>query len=116
VRLDPILPVENWQDHYAEIIEQINEAEPKVVTLGSLRYFRNLLAHAPAGSDVFGMGLDHGDPDGRLRVAEPVRQEMYRFCLDRLKALRIGLCKETEKMHRALGLPGSHQSCNCTIE
>ena len=116
VRLDPLLPVEGWQDHYGGIIEQINGVGPSVVTLGSLRYFRNLLAHAPAETDVFGMGVDHGDPDGRLRVAEQTRQEMYRFCLERLKCLRIGLCKETEKMHRALGLPGAHQSCNCTIE
>lgn len=116
VRLDPLLPVPDWKDQYAEIIDKINEVGPAVVTLGSLRYFKNLLAHAPAATDVFGMGLDHGDPDGRLRVAEEQRQEMYRFCMERLSSLRLGLCKETEKMHRALGLPGTHQSCNCTIE
>jgi spore photoproduct lyase len=116
IRIDPMIPIEGWKDHYGDIIDGINGIEPSVVTLGSLRYFKNLLAHAPKESDVFKYGHDHHDPDGRLRVREELRIEMYRFCLDRLTCLRVGLCKETEKMHHTLGLPGTNQSCNCTIE
>lgn len=116
VRLDPLLPVPDWKDCYERIIEKINQLAPQVVTLGSLRFFHNLLAHAPKDTDVFSFGKDHGDPDGRLRLALDTRLEMYRFCLDRLAGLRVGLCKETEKVHQELGLPGQHQSCNCTVE
>lgn len=116
IRLDPMIPVEGWEDDYGKIIDQINELEPEVVTLGSLRYFKNLLNHASKDTDVFSFGHNHGDPDARLRIKEEIRNEMYRFCLDRLACLRVGLCKETGEMHQALGLPGSNQSCNCTIE
>ncbi len=116
IRLDPLIPVEGWQDHYAEVIDMINRVEPSVVTLGSLRFFKNLLHHVPRHTDVFTHGVDHNDPDGRFRVREDLRTHMYRLCLDRLTCLRKGLCKETEKMHRELGLPGMHQSCNCTVE
>ena len=116
VRLDPMLPVPNWQDHYAEIIDRINELSPTVVTLGSLRFFKNLLNHAPPGTDVFAFGRDQGDPDGRLRVEKDLRLNMYRFARERLQVLRLGLCKETDAVHQALGLPGLRQSCNCSME
>jgi len=115
VRLDPLLPLDRWQDDYERIVERINRLEPTVVTLGSLRFFRTLVNHAPR-SEVFAYGEDHNDPDGRLRLAEPVRLAMYRFLKERLSCLRIGLCKETEKVHRELDLPGGNQSCNCTLE
>lgn len=116
IRLDPLVPIDGWKDHYEEIIKRINELEPSVVTIGSLRYFKNLISHASETTDVFKYGHDHGDPDGRLRIPRDTRLEMYKFCIDRLSCLRIGLCKETASIHEALGLPGRHQSCNCTIE
>lgn len=115
VRLDPLIPVPGWESAYGEIIAAINELAPAVVTIGSLRFFKTLVNHAPP-TDAFDYGIDHGDPDGRLRIPEDAREGMYRFGLDRIKCLRIGLCKETVSMHRRLGLPGGNQSCNCTIE
>ena len=116
VRLDPMLPVDGWKDHYGEAVALINEVKPSVVTLGSLRFFRTLVNHAPRGTDVFGFGRDHNDPDQRLRLAEELRVEMYRFCIERLESLRVGLCKETESVHKMLSLPAGRQSCNCTVE
>ncbi|MFO8056115.1 MAG: hypothetical protein R6V10_02315 [bacterium] len=116
LRLDPMIPVEGWEKHYADIIEKMNRVDPAIVTLGSLRYFRNLTNHTPKDTDVFEYGHDHGDPDGRLRIERDTRLEMYRFCLDRLPSVRVGLCKETADVHRELGLPGVNQSCNCTPE
>jgi len=116
VRIDPLIPVEGWKDAYSETADLVNEVEPSVVTLGSLRFFKNLLQHGPKDTDVFSYGVSHNDPDGRLRVDEGTRIEMYRRMIDRLCCLRIGLCKETEKVHSELGLPGINQSCNCTVE
>jgi len=116
VRLDPLLPIEDWRDHYGEIVARINDLNPAIVTLGSLRYFRTLTNHAPRPTDVFNFGRDHNDPDQRLRLPEELRAEMYGFCRERVQSLRLGLCKETEKMHRLLSLPAARQSCNCTVE
>ncbi len=116
LRLDPMIPVEGWETHYADIIEKMNRVDPSIVTLGSLRYFRNLLNHSQKDTDIFEYGRDHGDPDGRLRIDRDTRLEMYRFCIDRLSCVRVGLCKETADVHRELDLPGIHQSCNCTLE
>ncbi len=116
LRLDPLIPIEGWRDEYASMIDKINAVGPGAVTLGSLRFFRALLSHAPRGTDVFEHGVNHQDPDNRLRVPLEKRLEMYRFCLERIEAPRLGLCKETEPVHRELGLPGMGQSCNCTVE
>jgi spore photoproduct lyase len=116
LRLDPVLPVEGWQDHYGEAVAAINTVKPAVVTLGSLRFFKTLVSHAPRATDVFGFGRDHQDPDQRLRLPEEQRVEMYRFCIERLENLRVGLCKETESVHKMLSLPAGRQSCNCTVE
>lgn len=116
LRLDPALPVTGWKDQYGEVIERINEVNPSVVTLGSLRFFKTLVNHAPRATDVFAFGRDHNDPDQRLRLDEERRVEMYRFFIERLANLRVGLCKETEAVHKKLGLPGVRQSCNCTVD
>jgi spore photoproduct lyase len=115
VRLDPLIPVPGWEQAYGETIAAINDLSPAVVTIGSLRFFKTLINHAPA-TDIFDYGADHGDPDSRLRIREELRETMSRFCLDRIKCLRIGLCKETVAMHRRLDLPKGNQSCNCTLE
>jgi len=116
IRLDPMIPIEGWTEAYAQVIDHVNKVGPKIVTLGSLRYFRNLLTHAPEGTDVFSYGVNQEDPDRRLRIPFQQRAEMYRFAIDRLNILRVGLCKETVTMHRELDLPGASQSCNCSIE
>ncbi len=116
LRLDPMIPVADWKGHYGDIIDKMNQVGPSIVTLGSLRYFRNLENHQKTETDIFSYGKDHGDPDGRLRVDRDTRTAMYRFCLDRLQCMRVGLCKETVDVHRDLGLPAGNQSCNCTME
>jgi spore photoproduct lyase len=116
LRLDPIIPVEDWPRHYQELIEPINELEPETVTLGTLRYFKNLLNFARYGSEVFKYGQDQHDPDDRIRIPFKERKRIYEFFMERLKVSKIGLCKETQDMHHELGLPGSKQSCNCSYD
>ncbi len=116
VRIDPVIPIDNWKEHYQPLIDTINELAPDVVTLGSLRYFKTLVNHARYGKDVFSYGVDNHDPDGRRRLPEQLRLEIYSHILSQLETLRKGLCKETSEIHQQLDLPGRHQSCNCTYE
>jgi spore photoproduct lyase len=116
LRVDPIIPIEDWQRHYRETIGRINDIGPDTVTLGSLRYFKNLINFARYGSEVFKYGEDQNDPDDRLRVPYDERKRIYEFFMKHLKVKNIGLCKETADMHRSLGLPGVSQSCNCTYD
>lgn len=116
VRLDPIIPIENWETHYREIAAAINPVQPEVVTLGTLRFFKTLPNFARHGQEVFRYGTDHQDPDGRLRLAPELRLAIYRLLLETLTCAKIGLCKETISVHEQLGLPGEKQSCNCTRE
>jgi len=116
VRLDPIIPIENWAVHYKAMAEAINVVEPEVVTLGTLRFFKTLPNFARHGTDVFRYGEDLQDPDGRLRLQSELRLSIYRYLLDVLTCKKIGLCKETSEVHEKLGFPGEAQSCNCTLE
>ncbi len=116
LRVDPIIPVDDWPRSYLEIIDRMNDLGPDTVTLGTLRYFKNLLNFARYGKEVFGYGEDQEDPDERLRIPVGERKRIYEFFMKHLKATNIGLCKETEEMHGFLGLPGVNQSCNCTSD
>jgi len=115
LRVDPIIPVEGWKDFYANLVDMINEIQPETVTLGSLRFFPTLRNHAP-NSDIFNYGIDEADPDGRMRIPFELRLEIYQHLISRLCNTRIGLCKETEKVHKVLGLPGLKQNCNCSYD
>jgi len=115
IRIDPIIPIPNWKEHYLKLIEEVNELAPEIVTLGTLRFFPNLPQYAK-NKDIFKYGVDEKDPDGRLRLAFDQRMEIYSFFLEGLECPKIGLCKETEKIHKALGLLGENQSCNCTYD
>ena len=52
-------------------------------------------------------------------MARAVRSGGWRclkFFFRRLRLPRIGLCKETRKMHKLLGGPFERQFCNCTYD
>ena len=115
LRIDPIIPIPSWQEAYKGLIEEINEIQPETVTLGTLRYFPNLPQYT-SRKEVFKYAVDEKDPDGRYRLPFAQRLEIYQYFLDLLKVKKIGLCKETEKIHQALGLSGNAQSCNCSYD
>jgi len=116
LRLDPVIPVPDWREIYKPVIGDINAIQPETVTLGSLRFFNNLRHHSKGGVEIFKYGVDERDPDGRWRVPSDLRLEMYEYFLKELKVPRVGLCKETRKMHQLLGIPCEDQSCNCSYD
>jgi spore photoproduct lyase len=116
-RIDPLIPVPGWEEMYGRLVERILAvAPPERITLGSLRYFRNVPVYArKLGRDasVFDYGTEPSPEDGRRRVPLELRLRMYRRLADLLPAgVEVGLCKETESCHSAFPLP--RVVCNCT--
>ncbi len=116
VRIDPMVPVEGWREHYRELVEEIfRRFEPDRITLGTLRGLSTTIRCARDTSWV--KYLDEKSNWG-LKPRFEVRLEMYRFVIDLLeeKGFRdYGLCKETVGMWEALGLDYRGIKCNCLL-
>lgn len=113
IRLDPIIPIEDWQSHYLEIADAINELDPEGVTLGTIRYFAPLPNYAKGNGAVFKFATSKEGTDKRLRLTENERTEIYSLLISRLRTPEIALCKETEAIWQ--GLPITPCKCNCAI-
>ncbi len=117
-RVDPIIPVPGWEDAYRRLLENVFAVgPPERVTLGSLRYFPNVKTYAAKlgrATDVFAYATERTPADGRLRLPLPQRLRIYRYLMDLVPAgVGVGLCKETDECHRALGI--KEVVCNCTL-
>lgn len=115
VRIDPIIEIKDFKEEYQNVINVLNDfLQPKRITLGSLRFFKNLPNFAK-DKGVFKYGIDQHDGDGRLRLQLEKRIEIYRWLINNLKCEEIGLCKETSYVcHEVLDL-SKVIKCNCTI-
>lgn len=112
IRIDPIIEIKDYKEEYKPVINVINEfVKPERVTLGSLRFFKNLQNYSD--SDVFSKAMDNADEDKRMRVELKKRSEIYQYFLENLKIEEIALCKETLSCHRHLFIKMNR--CNCTL-
>lgn len=111
-RIDPILEISDYKKEYFPLINVINNfIKPERVTLGSLRFFKNLRNYS--NSDVFTKAIDNNDEDKRMRIELNKRSEMYQYFIDNLKVENIALCKETLSCYNLLNRKVNN--CNCTI-
>lgn len=118
--LDPIVRYPGWEEAYASLIDALFDAVPaeKVVwvSLGALRFpggvYPRMAARFPGSRLRLGEFVPSGD--GKLRYPRPLRIELYRLCLDRLRARFAGcdppplvyLCMEgPEAWSRVFGAP-----------
>ena len=111
IRIDPIIPLENWSEEFGRLVDVINTIPNlKRITLGTIRAFPNLPKHCPP-SGVFKYCTDQTGSDKRLRLPHPVRGSIYKWFAKRLK-IEPQVCKETEKMVQELNFRGK---CNCQL-
>ncbi|HHT9117676.1 MAG TPA: radical SAM protein [Candidatus Hypogeohydataceae bacterium YC38] len=119
LRIDPIVPIEDWQKIYGRLADSI-PTEVETITLGSLRYFRALPNYSHRGKEIFKYASLKDGTDNRIRIERNLRLEIYKFLIQKFTAAnitcKIGLCKETQEVHDILGLAGNRQSCNCTVD
>ena len=118
----PILPVEGWQTHYAELVEQLFDAAvPQRITLGGICSYRGALrltSRALGPDNAIARHLDpQPSPDGRLRFPRALRIGFYRHLIARLRRhapdLPLALCLEEPEVWRACGLEPDPPACNC---
>jgi len=116
IRIDPIVPVENWKEDYSDLLRLIfDNFRPERVTLGSLRGLQSTINNCKDKSWV--AYLSESSNFGK-KVPFHTRLQNYSFLIDELRARygfnNIGLCKETVATWNALKMDYRKVRCNCT--
>jgi len=112
LRLDPMLPIDNWQQEYAETIQLVYKTfKPDQWTIGSIRFFPSLpmwTAKVGRSTNVYNFNCERCKEDGRYRLPLEVRAELYTFAGKQIrkhdKKVPIRFCKETTSLYRILRL------------
>lgn len=115
IRIDPIVPVENWKEHYLQLLGIIFEnVIPERITLGSLRGLQSTINGCSDRSWV--KYLKEPSNWGK-RIDFKTRYEVYSTLIQQLRAKynfdTIALCKETVQMWDALEMDYHKIWCNC---
>jgi len=117
LRLDPMIPLDGWQEEYPQLIDAVYEVfRPNQWTLGSLRYYPGLPGWARRlGRDtsIYAFGGERSPEDGRKRIPLETRAAMYRAAIEAIRRhdpdVVVHPCKETVGLYRRLGL--GHDGC-----
>ena len=115
IRIDPMVPIENWEKCYIELIEEIfSRFIPERITLGSLRGLQSTINGTKDTSWV--KYLKEGSNWGR-KIDFTTRYKMYTVIIEQLgnryNYYNIALCKETKAMWEKLGMNWKRIRCNC---
>lgn len=117
LRIDPIVPVEYWEEEYTELVDFIfSTLRPERITLGSLRGLQSTINNCKDRS--WTEYLEERSNWG-LKVPLDMRFEIYqtiiRYLKEKYKYQRIGLCKETLGIWEKLGMDYRNIKCNCIL-
>lgn len=126
LRIDPILPVEQWQEVYLPLIERLRRELGPTGRLGHTRITLGTIRHNPGLRDctlsrgrndhVFDAATSQDGADGRFRLPAEQRCEMYAWFKSQLEPnADIALCKETTQVWQTLDLPCAIPRCNCAL-
>jgi spore photoproduct lyase len=115
VRIDPMVPVEDWENQYTELIKQLfSHYRPSRITLGSLRGLQSTINEATDKSWV--EYLKERSNWGR-KIDFETRYKLYFTIINLLKNNynyeNVSLCKETLAMWEKLGMDYTKIKCNC---
>jgi len=119
LRIDPMVPVDQWSNHYGPLLEKIfeeYELHPSRITLGSLRGLQSTINNAWDKSWVkylnetsnWGRKIDNGTRLGMYKFIKNNLAEKYNFH-------NIALCKETIEMWDKLEMDYKKIRCNCIL-
>jgi len=115
IRIDPMVPIDNWQKYYKELIDLIfSDFIPQRITIGSLRGLQSTLNGTK--DDTWKKYLNETSSWGK-KIDFTTRLSMYLDIMSYLKKKydyrRIALCKETKAMWQKLGMDYEKIKCNC---
>jgi spore photoproduct lyase len=116
VRIDPMVPVENWQKHYLGLLDILfDNFVPERITLGSLRGLQTTINGCTDKSWV--KYLKEFSNWGK-KIDFETRSTLYSTIINQLrnkyKFNKAALCKETIEMWNALEIDYKKIRCNCT--
>lgn len=117
VRIDPMVPIENWEKHYFNMVDAIfANFTPERITIGSLRGLSTTINNAKDKSWV--SYLSETSNWGK-KIDFETRYGMYSTLINYLREKhcyeRISLCKETKEMWGKLGMDYRRIKCNCVL-
>jgi spore photoproduct lyase len=117
IRIDPLVPIENWKDEYLKLIVDVfSQFKPERITLGSLRGLQSTINNAYDKSWV--KYLSEYSNWGR-RIDFRVRYSIYFTLINYLQEEygynMVALCKETKEMWEALSMDYRKIKCNCIV-
>jgi spore photoproduct lyase len=115
LRIDPVVPIKNWEKTYLELIDHVfSKLTPERITMGSLRGLQSTINHSDDKSWV--AYLDDKSNWGK-KVRFDKRKEMFETIIGYMESEysfnNVGLCKETIEMWSALGMDYKKIRCNC---
>jgi spore photoproduct lyase len=115
LRIDPMVPIENWKKHYFYLIDLTFEKfVPSRITLGSLRGLQSTINGCTDKS--WTKFLSESSNWGK-KIEKKLRYEMYSTIIQYLHQKydykNIGLCKETMHMWKMLNMEYKKIKCNC---
>jgi spore photoproduct lyase len=117
IRIDPIVPINNWEEDYLKLVDYIfSKFTPERITLGSLRGLQSTINNCKDRSwtDYLEERTNWG-----LKVPFEKRFEVYNTIIQHLKKQynykNVGLCKETLEIWKKLGMYYKKIKCNCIL-
>jgi len=115
IRLDPMVPIPDWDKQYASLIDRIfGSFTPSRITLGSLRGLQSTINGA---TDRSWLEYLNESSNWGKKVGFDTRYDMYTTVIRQLLQVyayeKIALCKETRAMWAKLGMDYTKIRCNC---
>jgi len=115
LRIDPMVPVENWEEHYLRLLEIIFEnLTPERITLGSLRGLPSTIGQS---TDKSWVGYLKEPSNWGKKIDFGRRHAMYSTLIQELRTTynfdEVALCKETIQIWDAFKTDYREIRCNC---
>lgn len=113
IRLDPVIPIKDWQYHYQNLLNSLfRKLCPERITIGMPRGLQKTLMFSK--DLTWAEGLTEKSGWG-WKLPTELRRQVYLFFIENLRASgfdtsRVALCKETTSLVQELGMA---QRCNC---
>ena len=117
VRIDPIVPVEDWEKQYKELIDFLfQHLTPERITIGSLRGLQSTINNC---IDKSWMAYLDDPSNWGKKISFDKRFDMYDTIISYLKEQfgysDVGVCKDTVEMWKRLGVDYRDIKCNCIL-
>lgn len=117
VRIDPMVPIIDWQTHYKDLVDEIfDNFVPERITLGTLRGLAKTIRFSKEKSWVNYLSEKTG---WGKKMRSNLRFSMYSTIIKYLKEEKgyanFAICKETRDMWQSLGLDWTSCKCNCIL-